>query len=58
MVQLLRCNSKSAGVGGLINGDEMMLFLGMINGGNTMLLLVCVGELINSRVMMLLLLAD
>ncbi len=58
MVQLLRCNGKSAGAGGLIDRDKMMLFLGMINGGDTMLLLACAGGLINGRVTMLLLLAD
>ncbi len=57
-VQLLRCNDKSAGAGRLINDNETMLFLGMIDGGNTMLLLVCVDGLINGRVTMLLLLAD
>jgi hypothetical protein len=57
-VQLLRCNGKSAGAGGLIDEDKMMLFLGMIDGGNTTLLLVCVGGLINGRVTTLLLLAD
>jgi hypothetical protein len=36
----------------------MMLFLGMIAGGNTTLLLACAGGLINGRVMTLLLLAD
>ncbi len=58
MVQLLRCNGKSVGVGGLINGDETMLFLGMIDGGNTTLLLACAGGLINGRVTTLLLSAD
>ncbi len=58
MVQLLRCNGKSAGVGGLINGDKMMLFLGMIDGGDTTLLLACAGGLIDGRVTMLLLSAD
>jgi hypothetical protein len=57
-VQLLRCDGKSAGAGGLIYKDEMMLFLGMINGGDTMLLLACAGGLINGTVTMLLLLAD
>jgi hypothetical protein len=32
------CDSKSAGTGGLIDGSIMMLFLGMIDGGDTMLL--------------------
>jgi hypothetical protein len=45
-------------VGGLINGDKMMLFLGMIDGGDTTLLLACVGGLIDGRVTMLLLSAD
>jgi hypothetical protein len=58
MVQLLRCDDKSADTGRLINGDKMMLFLGMINGGNTMLLLACTSGLINGRVTTLLLLAD
>ncbi len=57
-VQLLRCDGKSAGAGGLIDGDETMLFLGMIHGGNTTLFLACVGGLIKGRVKMLLLLAD
>ncbi len=58
IVQLLRCNGKSAGAGGLIDGDKTMLFLGKIDGGDKMLLLVCTGGLINGRVTMLLLLAD
>ena len=57
-VQLLRCDGKSAGVGGLINRDKTMLFLGMIDGGDTTLLLVCAGGLIDGRVTMLLLSAD
>ncbi len=57
-VQLLRCNGKSAGAGRLINGNKTMLFLGMIDRGNMMLILVCVDGLINGRVTMLLLLAD
>ncbi len=57
-VQLLRCNGKSAGAGRLNDGNKTMLFLGVIDGGDTMLLLACVGGLINGRVMMLLLLAD
>ncbi len=55
MVRLLRCNSKSAGMGGLINGGNTMLFLGMIDGSDMTLLLVGVGGLINSRVTTLLL---
>ncbi len=42
----------------MIDGTKMMLFLGMIDGGNTMLLLACAGGLINGRVMTLLLSAD
>ncbi len=37
-VQLVMCNGKSACAGGLIDGGDMMLFLGKINGGDTMLL--------------------
>ncbi len=58
MVQLLRCDGKSAGTGGLIDRDEMMLFLEMIDGGNMTLLLACVGGLINGRITTLLLSAD
>jgi hypothetical protein len=57
-VQLLRCDGKSTNAGGLINGDKTMVFLEMINRGNTMLLLACAGGLINGRVTTLLLLAD
>jgi hypothetical protein len=35
---LVRCNSESAGTGGLIDGGNTMLFLGMIDSGNTTLL--------------------
>jgi hypothetical protein len=42
-------------MGGLINGSDTMLFLGMIDGSNTTLLLAGAGGLINSRDMMLLL---
>jgi hypothetical protein len=42
-------------VGGLINGSNMMLFLGMIDGGDTTLLLASVGGQINGRDMTLLL---
>jgi hypothetical protein len=38
MVWLVRCNSESTGTGGLINGGDTMLFLGMIDSGNTTLL--------------------
>jgi hypothetical protein len=37
-VWLVMCDGKSAGVGGLINGGDTMLFLGMIDGGNMTLL--------------------
>jgi hypothetical protein len=49
MIRLLRCNGESAGVGGLIDGGNTMLFLGMINIGNTTLLLAGAGGLINGR---------
>ncbi len=49
MIQLLRCNSKSAGADGLIDSGNMMLFLGMIDGGDTMLLLAGARGLINGR---------
>ncbi len=42
-------------MGGLINGGNTMLFLGMIDGGDTTLLLAGVGGLINGRDMTLLL---
>ncbi len=58
MVQLLRCDSKSASTGGLIDGDKTILFLGMIDGGDLTLLLACAGGLINGRATMLLLSAD
>jgi hypothetical protein len=48
-VWLVMCNGKSACVGRLTIGGNMMLFLGMINGGNTMLLLAGAGGLIDSR---------
>jgi hypothetical protein len=44
-------------MGGLINGGDTMLFLGMIDGSNTTLLLAGVGGLINGRDTTLLLLA-
>jgi hypothetical protein len=44
-------------VGGLINGGNMMLFLGMIDGGNITLLLAGMGGLIDGRDTTLLLLA-
>jgi hypothetical protein len=48
MVWLVTCNDKSVGTGG-IDGGYTMLFLRMINGGNTTLLLVGAGGLINCR---------
>ena len=36
-------------MGGLINGGDTMLFLGMIDGSDTTLLLVGVGGLIDGR---------
>ncbi len=56
-VWLVTCDSESACGGGLINGGDMILFLGMIDGGNTTLLLVGTGGLINGRDTTLLLLA-
>jgi hypothetical protein len=44
-------------VGGLIISSNTMLFLGMIDGGNTTLLLAGAGGLINGRDTTLLLLA-
>jgi hypothetical protein len=44
-------------MGGLINGGNTMLFLGMIDGGDMRLLLAGAGGLIDGRDMMLLLLA-
>ena len=57
MVRLLTCNGKSACTGGLIDSGNMLLFLGMINGSNTMLLLAGADGLINGRDTGLLLLA-
>ncbi len=37
MVWLVTCNSKSACIGGMIDGNDTMLFLGEIHGGDTML---------------------
>jgi hypothetical protein len=44
-------------MGGVINGGNTMLFLGMIGGSNTTLLLAGADELINGRDTVLLLLA-
>jgi hypothetical protein len=43
------CNGKLACKGGLIDGGKTMLFLGMINGGNTTPLLQVVGGMIDGR---------
>jgi hypothetical protein len=51
------CNNKSVGAGGLIDGGNMIIFLGMINSGDTTLLLAGTGGLINGRSMALLLAA-
>jgi hypothetical protein len=52
------CDGKSACPGRLINGGNIMLFLGMIDGGNTTLLLAGADGRINSGDMALLLSAD
>ncbi len=57
MVWLVMCNGKSACTGGLIDSSNMMIFLGMIDGGDTTLLLAGTSGLIDGRDMMLLLLA-
>jgi hypothetical protein len=41
------CNGKSVCAGVLINGGNMMLLLGMIDGGNTTLLLAGADGLID-----------
>jgi hypothetical protein len=55
MVWLVTCDGKSACEGGLINGGKTMLFLGMIDGSNTTLLLPVAGGMIDGRDMALLL---
>ncbi len=55
MVWLVTCNGESACAGGLINGGNTMLFLGMIDSSNTTLLLAGAGGLIDGRDAMLLL---
>ncbi len=55
MIWLLRCDGKSAGASGLIDGGNTMLFLGMIDGSNMTLLLAGADGLINGRDMNLLL---
>ncbi len=58
MVWLVMCNGESACEGGLIDDSKTMLFLGMIDCGNTMLLLPVVGGMIDgTRDTVLLLLA-
>jgi hypothetical protein len=57
MVWLLTCGGESGCAGGLIEGGNTMLFLGMINGCKTMLLLAGADVLINGGDMALLLLA-
>ncbi len=51
------CDGKLACKGRLIDGSKTMLFLCMIDGGNTTLLLPVVGGMIDGRDMALLLLA-
>ncbi len=56
-VRLVTCNGELACKGRLINSGKAMLFLGMINGSDTMLLLLVMGGMIDGRDMTLLLLA-
>jgi hypothetical protein len=49
MVQLVMCNGESACKGGLIDGGKTMLFLGMIDSGDTTLLLPVAGGMIDGR---------
>jgi hypothetical protein len=58
MVWLLTCNRESACAGRLIDGSNTMLFLGMIDGGNTTLLLAGADGLIDGGDTALLLLAS
>jgi hypothetical protein len=51
------CDGKSACAGRLIDGGNTMIFLGMINGGNTTLLLAGADGLIDGGDTALLLLA-
>ena len=48
-VWLVRCDGESAGAGGLIDGGNTMLFLGMINGGKKALLLAGADGLIYGK---------
>jgi len=56
-VWLLMCDSESVCAGGLIDCSNTMLFLGMIDGGNTTLLLADADGLIDGGDTALLLLA-
>jgi hypothetical protein len=56
MVGLVTCDSESVCKGGLIDGGKTMHFLGMIDNGNTTLLLPVAGGLIDGRDTALLLL--
>ncbi len=49
MVWLITCGGKSACKGRLIDSDKTMLFLGMIDSSNTMLLLPVSGGMIDGR---------
>ncbi len=51
------CNGELACKGGLIDGSKTILFLGVINNGNTTVLLPVAGGLIDGRDTVLLLLA-
>jgi hypothetical protein len=51
------CDGKLACKGGLIDSGKTMLFLGMIDGGDTTVLLPVAGGMIDGRDMALLLLA-
>ncbi len=55
MVWQVTCDGESACEGRLIDGNKTMLFLGMIDGGNTTLLLPVAGGMIDDRDTMLLL---
>ncbi len=48
-VWLVTCGGESSCEGGLIDGSKTLLFLGMINGGNTTLLLAVAGGMIDGR---------
>jgi hypothetical protein len=49
MVWLVMCDGKLACKGGLIDSGKTMLFLGMIDGSNTTLLLPVTGGMIEGR---------